>query len=190
MTNGGFQSSWGKAYKYFDLKYTFLASIFVFELGSLVCAVAPNSTALIAGRAVAGLGAAGIGTGAYTIIAFVAEPKKRPMFTGIIGISYGIASVLGPLVGGAFTYRVSWRWCFYINLPIGGISGLIILLSFHAPSSAKPVAATWKEKFLQMDLVGALIAMSALVLYILAASAAIRWPEQEMEQQRCDRFYC
>ena len=183
MTNGGFQSSWGKAYKYFDLKYTFLASIFVFELGSLVCGVAPNSTALIAGRAVAGLGAAGIGTGAYTIIAFVAEPKKRPMFTGIIGMSYGIASVLGPLVGGAFSYRVSWRWCFYINLPIGGISGLIILLSFHAPSSAKPVAATWKEKLLQMDLIGAIIAMGALVSYILAlqyGGQSKRWSSSDV----------
>ncbi|KAG7009296.1 efflux pump gsfJ [Physcia stellaris] len=183
MTDGGFQSSWGKAYKYFDLKYTFLASVFVFELGSLVCGVAPNSTALIAGRAVAGLGAAGIGTGAYTIIAFVAEPKRRPMFTGIIGISYGIASVLGPLVGGAFSYRVSWRWCFYINLPIGGVSSLIILLSFHAPSSAKPVAASWKEKFLQMDLVGAVIAMGALLSYILAlqyGGQSKRWSSSDV----------
>jgi len=116
MTNGGFQSSWGKAYKYFSLKSTFLASIFVFEVGSLICAVAPNATVLILGRAVAGLGAAGIGTGAYTIIAFVAEPQKRAMFTGTIGLSYGCASVIGPLVGGVFSDHISWRWCFYINL--------------------------------------------------------------------------
>ncbi|CRK24645.1 hypothetical protein BN1708_018117, partial [Verticillium longisporum] len=70
MANGGFQSSWGKAYKYFSLKWTFLAAVFVFELGSLVCGAAPTSTALIIGRAIAGLGAAGLGTGAYTIIAF------------------------------------------------------------------------------------------------------------------------
>lgn len=108
MTNGGFQSSWGKAYKYFDLKAVYLASIVVFELGSLICAVAQNSTTLIVGRAINGLGAAGIGTGAYTIIAFVAEPRKRPMFTGIIGMSYGIASVLGPLIGGVFADKVGW----------------------------------------------------------------------------------
>lgn len=167
MTNGGFQSSWGKAYKYFPLKITFLLSIFVFELGSLICGVAPSSTALIVGRAIAGLGAAGIGTGAYTIIAFVAEPKKRPMFTGIIGVSYGIASVVGPLIGGVFSDKVSWRWCFYINLPIGGASVLIILLFFHTPSAAKPVAASWKEKLLQMDLVGTAMIMGALVSYIL-----------------------
>lgn len=66
---------WGKVYKYFPLKVSFLTAIFIFELGSLICGVAPNSSALIVGRAIAGLGAAGLGSGAYTIIAFAAEPK-------------------------------------------------------------------------------------------------------------------
>ena len=168
MTNGGFQSTWGKAYKYFSLKSTFLASIFVFEVGSLICAVAPSSTVLILGRAIAGLGASGIGTGAYTIIAFVAEPQKRAMFTGTIGLSYGCASVIGPLVGGVFSDHVSWRWCFYINLPVGGLSALIIIFYFKTPSGSKPVEATWKETFLQMDFPGAFMIMSLLVSYSLA----------------------
>jgi MFS family permease len=113
MTIGGFQSAWGKAYKFFPLKPVFLISIFIFELGSLICGVAPNSTVLIVGRAIAGVGAAGIGSGGYTIIYFSAEPKKRPMFTGIIGASYGVAAVVGPLIGGVFADKVSWRWCFY-----------------------------------------------------------------------------
>lgn len=168
MTNGGFQSTWGKAYKYFPLKITFLSSIFVFEVGSLICGVAPNSIALIFGRAITGLGAGGIGTGAYTIIAFVAEPEKRPVFTGAVGVAYGIASVIGPLIGGVFSDKLSWRWCFYINLPIGGVSALIILFFFHAPSSNKPVKASWKEKLLQMDLVGSAMVMGAVVAYMLA----------------------
>lgn len=110
MTLGGFQSMWGKLYKYFPLKTSFLAAIFIFELGSLICGVAPSSTALIIGRAIAGIGAAGCGSGAYTIIAFSAEPKMRATFTGVIGASYGVAAVLGPLVGGALAGNATWRW--------------------------------------------------------------------------------
>ncbi|KAI4279705.1 MAG: hypothetical protein L6R35_006038 [Caloplaca aegaea] len=168
MTIGGFQSAWGKVYKYFPLKSSFLISIFIFELGSLICGVAPNSTTLIVGRAIAGLGAAGIGSGSYTIIAFSASPKKRPLFTGIIGTSYGIAAVVGPLVGGAFADNVTWRWCFYINMPIGAVSAGIIFMFFQTPRAAKPKTATFREKLLQMDPVGAILIMGLVISYILA----------------------
>ncbi|KAI8945469.1 MFS general substrate transporter [Xylaria longipes] len=168
ITIGSFQSTWGKAYKYFPLKITFLLSIFIFELGSLVCAVAPNSRALIIGRALAGLGAAGVSGGTYTIIAFTAEPSKRPAYTGLLGATYGIASVVGPLVGGVLTDRVTWRWCFYINLPIGGASALIIFLFFQTPPAAKPAEASLKEKILQMDPIGTTLLLGGIISYILA----------------------
>ncbi|OJJ05783.1 hypothetical protein ASPVEDRAFT_894952 [Aspergillus versicolor CBS 583.65] len=168
MTVGGFQATWGKAYKYFPLKASYLVSIFIFELGSLICGVAPTSTALIVGRAISGVGAAGIGSGVFTITSFSAEPKKRPTLIGIVGLSYGVASAVGPLIGGAFTTNVTWRWCFYINLPVGGVAALIVLIFFKTPSKAKPTPAPLTEKLLQMDPVGTALVMGAIISFILA----------------------
>ncbi|TKA73208.1 hypothetical protein B0A49_04242, partial [Cryomyces minteri] len=146
----------------------FIVAIAWFEIGSLICAVAQNSTTLIVGRAIAGAGGAGIASGAYTIIAFAAPPKQTAAFTGILGATYAVASVVGPLLGGVFTDRLSWRWCFYINLPIGGVAGAIILVFFQTPKAAKPVVVTLQEKILQMDLNGSFIFMASAVCYLLA----------------------
>jgi len=186
LTVLGFQSTWGKLYKYLPIKTWYLVAILVFELGSLICAVAPDPTTLIVGRAIAGVGGSGITVGLFTIIGFAASPEKRPQFLGMAGATYAIAAVLGPLIGGAFTERVSWRWvcrtilvcarrplliesqCFYINLPIGGVAAAITFFFFKPPTSAKPAQATMKEKLLQLDLLGAALMMGLLISYILA----------------------
>lgn len=83
----------------FQVKWVYLTALFLFEVGSLICGVAPNSTTLIVGRAVAGLGSAGLFTGALVTLAHTVRLEKRPIFFSMLGSMYGIASVAGPLVG-------------------------------------------------------------------------------------------
>lgn len=94
-----FQLPFGRAYALLNTKYVFLATIFIFEIGSAVCGSAPNSLALIIGRAIQGLGGAGIFSGSFIIIADSTPLRKRALFNGFVGATFGIASVVGPLLG-------------------------------------------------------------------------------------------
>lgn len=159
----------GKFYTFYSIKLVFLVAIAIFELGSLICAVAPNSTALIVGRAIAGLGSAGIFSGAYLIIATSVPLYQRPTFAGLIGGMYGIASVAGPLMGGAFTDKASWRWCFYINLPIGGVASAVIVFFFKPVSQGhETVTLTLKERIKQFDIMGTIFFVPGVVCLLLA----------------------
>lgn len=88
---------YGKLYTFYSLKWTYLSALFLFELGSLICGVTPNSIGLIIGRAVAGLGGAGLFSGSALIISKTVPLRRRPIYTGLLGAMYGIASVAGPL---------------------------------------------------------------------------------------------
>ena len=101
ITTAATTAHWGRLYTFFPLKWTYLTSIFFFELGSVICGAAPSSTALIIGRAICGIGAAGLFSGSYTIIAVLVPSADRPKYSGLMGASYGLASVVGPLIGGA-----------------------------------------------------------------------------------------
>ncbi|KAM0520798.1 hypothetical protein ACHAPE_003199 [Trichoderma viride] len=168
LTAGGCQSTWGKIYQNFPLKFSFLIAIFIFEVGSLICAVAPSSSVFIAGRVIAGIGSSGVGSGSYTIVAFIVEPKKRANYTAMLGAIFGIGSILGPSIGGAFAADITWRWCFYINLPIGVPTVLGVIFFLRLPSIARPRQAPLKEKLLQMDPIGFLLLLGGIVSYLIA----------------------
>ncbi|KAJ5690529.1 hypothetical protein N7462_004921 [Penicillium macrosclerotiorum] len=168
MTAGGFQPTWGKFYKYFPLKAAFVLSLFIFGLGSLISAVAATSPTFIIGRAVGGVGTAGVFSGSYTIIGFSVDPQMRPMITGLIGAAFCLASAVGPPAGGALADHVTWRWCFYINLPIVGFCILIFLLFFRTTKVMEPAEGTIKEKIINMDPVGTILVIGALLSFLLA----------------------
>lgn len=122
MTSTAFQPLFGKFYGSFSVKWTFLAAFLIFELGSLICAVANSSNTFIAGRAIAGLGLAGAYSGALIIITLIAPLHIRPLLTSGISGMYGVGATIGPIIGGAITsvpanndnstsasYR-GWRW--------------------------------------------------------------------------------
>lgn len=156
--------NWGKISLIFGRKYTMLVAIVLFEAGSLVCALANSMNMLIGGRVLAGVGGGGIQVLVFVIVTEITTLEKRGMFQGFIGAAFGIASVVGPLVGGAFTEHVTWRWCFYINLPIGGCAFAGIFFLFHPPLPK----GSLKEKIAMIDFIGTALLCSGLVLILLA----------------------
>ncbi|KAK8024998.1 Efflux pump [Apiospora arundinis] len=158
----------GRIYKYFNTKWTFLAFFAVFELGSILCGSAVSSPMFIVGRFVAGFGAAGISTGSITIVSCCAPLEKRP---ALIGLTMGfnlLGLVVGPLVGGAFTSYTTWRWCFYINLPAGGLAALAILLLNIPEEEVKPSARSLLPRLHHhLDLIGFVLFAPAVLMLLL-----------------------
>ncbi|KAL2255916.1 hypothetical protein VTK26DRAFT_2485 [Humicola hyalothermophila] len=169
LTTASLQLLFGRFYTFFSIKWVFLTAIVIFEVGSLICGVAQNSVTLIVGRAIAGIGAAGIFSGALTILAYSVPLSKRPLYTGAIGSMYGLASISGPLMGGAFTDRVTWRWCFYINLPIGAVTIFSIAFFFpDPPRQTSTSGLTLRQKISRFDPVGTIVFMPAVICLLLA----------------------
>jgi len=202
LTLGSFQSTWGKAYKFFPLKASFLGAIAIFELGSLICAVAPNSTALIVGRAIAGAfpndgpefkkltscrrgwswhcfrglhnhrlcGAAETASSIHRHSG--SNVWSRECHRSSLGWSVHVQSHMAMVVSGSYilldVVENADIASFYVNLPVGGASALVILLFFQTPAASKPVKASWREKLLQMDPLGTFTIMGAIVCYLLA----------------------
>ncbi|MFG2641611.1 DHA2 family efflux MFS transporter permease subunit [Streptomyces sp. NPDC048370] len=124
---------WGKLGDQYGRKKLFQAAIVIFLVGSALCGIAQNMPQLIAFRAVQGLGGGGLMVLSMAIVGDLVSPRERGKYQGLFGAVFGATSVLGPLLGGLFTEHLSWRWVFYINLPIGVVALFVIAAVLHIP---------------------------------------------------------
>ncbi|KAK3324171.1 putative aflatoxin efflux pump [Cercophora scortea] len=168
LTTSCAQLVFGRIYKFYDMKWTFLISIIVFEIGSAICGAAPNSTVFIVGRAIAGMASAGIFSGCMLIMIPMVPLHRRPAFQGLFGMVFGIASVMGPLIGGGFTSGVTWRWCFYINLPIGAVSLVFMIFFWNPPKEDPRPAVSFMGHIKRLDPIGMIFFLPGVVCLLLA----------------------
>ncbi|CAE7033417.1 hypothetical protein PTNB73_04858 [Pyrenophora teres f. teres] len=162
----------GKLITIFLPRNVFLASLTILEIGCLMCALAQNSPTFIVGRAIAGLGCAGVLSGGLTITALITPLRYRAMFISIIGGLEGVSSIIGPVIGGVLTNTIGWRWGFWINLPCGGLLFGVLLLAFRKPirTPGNETNATKSplEKLRQLDFAGGCIIIGSLTCLLLA----------------------
>ncbi|KAK8111962.1 major facilitator superfamily transporter, partial [Apiospora kogelbergensis] len=172
----------GKLFRLFDAKATFIAFLAIYFLGSLLAGVARSSAMFIGARAVAGVGGSGILTGGMTLIAMSVPIAKRSLVNAVLMGMFATFQAVGPVIGGALTSSATWRWCFYINLPLGGVVMIFVGLFVKIPSletPKRPIAGdnaagaatseplTLYEKLVQIDLVGLLTFVLATALFLI-----------------------
>ncbi|GAA4785908.1 MFS transporter [Streptomyces ziwulingensis] len=152
---------YGKLGDLYGRKGVFQFAILVFVIGSALAGRAQTMDQLIAYRAVQGVGAGGLMIGVQAIIADIVPPRQRARFMGLIGGAFGLASVAGPLLGGYFTDHLSWRWCFYFNVPFGLLTMAVVAVVLKLP---RPRAKA------RLDLPGALLLATASTCAVLLTS--------------------
>src|SRR5215475_652709 len=160
---------WGKLGDLYGRKVFFEAAIVIFLIGSALAGLSHTMLQLIAFRAVQGIGGGGLLTGAQTIVADVVPARERGRYQGLFGSVFGVTSVLGPLIGGFFVDNLSWRWVFYVNLPIGVVA--LVVVAAVLPGHLR--RAPHKIDYLGTALGGTTFAWSSAPIFILGAIAVV-----------------
>ncbi|MGC9219887.1 MAG: MDR family MFS transporter [Solirubrobacteraceae bacterium] len=160
---------WGKLGDQYGRKFFFQAAIAIFLGGSALSGLSHTMTELIAFRALQGLGGGGLMVGAQAIVGDVVSPRERGRYQGLFGAVFGIASIIGPLLGGFFVQQLSWHWIFYINLPIGAVA--LTVIAIQVPGNLRRVAHV-------IDYAGALVltlSAGSLVLFTSLGGTTLAW---------------
>src|SRR6266852_3663355 len=160
---------WGKLGDLYGRKRLFQAAIVIFLVGSALCGLSQNMAELILFRSLQGLGGGGLIVLVQAIIADIVPPRERGRYQGLFGAAFGLSSVAGPLLGGFFVDNLSWRWIFYINVPIGIVALAVIAVAFRARADHRAHA---------IDYIGAVLlagALSAVVLFTSLGGTTYAW---------------
>lgn len=161
----------GNLYNAFNIKWTFIISVLLFEVGSALCGGAPTMSALIVGRVIAGAGGSGIYLGSLNYFLAMTVPEERGFYMALIGFFWGIGAVLGPVIGGGFAVSsATWRWAFYINLVVFAVSAPVHV--FYLPSIHPSQGVSGRERLVRLDLIGFVLGAGVWVAFLLALTMA------------------
>jgi EmrB/QacA subfamily drug resistance transporter len=165
---------YGKFGDLYGRKVVLQTAIVIFLVGSALCGLSQNMAELISFRALQGLGAGGLIVTAIAVIGDVIPPRDRGRYQGIFGGVFGVSTIIGPLLGGFFVDNLSWRWIFYVNLPIGAVAFVVIGAVFHV----RPAPKQHKIDYLGAGLLAG--GLSAIVLFTSLGGTTWAWDSPEI----------